>query len=335
MSEWKREPAVSEQNTSAEPVLSVAHADPFAELNRSADVSVVSATKKRREPARTASKTTKRPTAKSSSAKKSADQPSEATEKEQALVGEVELIHTDSPRYTKDGRRRGRHRYAAPLGFFILVFAVIGVVSLTVWSISAIRQLRDTTALQQELYDFLEPIMLRNPVAFEDGEQAEQDSLLLAAIWRITRAEQIRQLQEKDDTPAYQTDEHGRLIIPIGEVLRSYTDLFGEDAVPSYRTIGEEDKSFSFEYNRAENCYYVPSSSAGSSYVPVFDTFKKRHNTVTIRVGYVLNSDITYDNKGNPITPSPEQAVYFQVYTVQQTDAGWRLASVADVAVDS
>ena len=234
-----------------------------------------------------------------------------------------------SPRYTKRGRRKGRLWYAAPLGFLVLVLAVVGVVSLILTGINAIQKAQDDTPLRKELNDFLLPVMQYCPSPFTNVNDEQQDALLLAAIWRITKAEQVRQYREDDQTSAYPEDEEYRILIPIEEIEASYRYLFGPDAVPNHHSIEEESQGFAFEYDPDNACYHVPFTTVSANYVPVIDTLKRQKDTVTVRVAYVSNNDIAIDDNGNEIQPIPEQATYAQIYTVVKTADGWALTSIA------
>ncbi len=234
-----------------------------------------------------------------------------------------------SSRYTKHGRRKGRLWYAAPLGFLVLVLAAVGVVSLILTGINAIQKSRDDTALRKELSDFLLPVMQYCPSPFTNINDEQQDALLLAAIWRITTAEQVRQYRENDETSLYPEDEEYRLLIPIEEIEASYRHLFGPDALPNHHSIEEDNQGFAFEYDPENGCYHVPFTTVSSNYVPVLDTLKQKGDTVTVRVAYVSNQDIAIDDNGNEIPPTADQATYAQLYTVVKTADGWALTSIA------
>lgn len=244
-------------------------------------------------------------------------------------------IHTpqmamETPRYTHHGRRRGRNSLAAPLGFIVLLLAVVGFVSIIIAGIRAVERARDDTELREELYDFLLPVMQYNPEAFTDVNKTKQDALLLAAIWRITEAERIRLLIDGSGVSNYAIDDNGRMLIPVEEIEQSYAYLFGDDAIPYHHTIGDEGKSFAVEYDNDNGNYHVPNTST-SLYVTVIDTLKKKKDKIMIRVGYVLSTKIGRDEKGELVDPTPDMAEKFQVYTVQQIDEdGWRLISITD-----
>ena len=234
-------------------------------------------------------------------------------------------------RYTEKGRRRGRYRSAALVGFIELILAVIGIIALASLGIRAIQKANDDTELRAELEDFLTPIVQYNPSAFTDVNETQQDSLLLAAVWRITEAERIRQLQENSSVSKYEMDDLGRMLISVKEVEESYAFLFGTTAKPYHHTIGDKGMSFTVEYDEEAGLYHIPTFSSSSIYVAVTDKLTKKGDTVTVRIGYVLYSKIGYDSKGNKIDPTAKQAEYFQYYKVQRVgESGWKLLSVTD-----
>ena len=256
-----------------------------------------------------------------------ADLAAEEPEAEPAAEGPAAVAR----RYTAGGRRRGRRRYAAPLGLAVILLALVGLVSLVIFGVNAIRRAQDDTAIKQELYDFLEPLMVYTPITpFTNVNDSDQDALILSALWKITEKERIRMLRENAETSLYPLDDMSRLIIPIEEVREAYAELYGPDAQPYLHTIGDPGGSFTFEYMEDEQTYHVPSAAADSLYQPVADTLKKKGDTYTLRVGYVSVMDIGVDEKGDTIPPTADMAKYFQSYTIQKTDTGWMLTAVTD-----
>lgn len=236
-----------------------------------------------------------------------------------------------SPRYTRSGRRRGANPFAAPLGLLIVGLAAFGLVSLVFAGVKAIERARDDTALRQELYDFLLPVMRHNPEPFTDVNETRQDALLLAAIWRVTEAERVRLLRDESGVSSYPIDGLGRMLIPVSEIEDSYLHLFGSGVTIYHRSIGDEGMTFSIEYDGDEDYYHVPSTSASSMYVPVIDTIRKKGGAYTVRVGYVLYTKIGRDEKGELVDPTPDMAEKFQIYTVEKIrGGGWKLVSIAD-----
>lgn len=230
-------------------------------------------------------------------------------------------------RYNKRGTRRGKYAYAAPLGVLVSLLGVIGVVALVFGGIRLVGNLTDTTALQQEVDYFLEPIKAYNPAPFEDINTAEeQDMFLYAAAYKISLAEQVRMLREGDENTKYDVDNSGRIIVPAAEMVESYASLFGADAPLTPRTIAND----AVTYAAADETYCVPFDTLNSGYRGVIENFKKRGDTYTVRMAYVSINDIELDERGNELPPDPADATYTQIYTVKKTETGFALVACED-----
>ncbi len=228
-------------------------------------------------------------------------------------------------RYNKKGRRRGKYAYAAPLGVFISLLSIVGVIAIVMTGIGAVRNATDTTQLGEEIYYFLEPLLMYSPTPFEGVEQ-EQDAFLNAAAYRVMQEEQIRMLREKDETCAYPVDDSGRIAVPVEEVVTAYQILFGADANLTHRSIEES----SLSYSEADNCYYVPFETLNNVSVPVIDYVKRSMYSCEIRIGFVPLTDIGLDERGNEMDPTPDMATHFQTYTLKLDDGVYYIYACRD-----
>lgn len=221
-------------------------------------------------------------------------------------------------------KRHRRIRYAAPLGFFVLLFAVIGVISVMTNTVRWFIRMGDDTPLRNELYTFLDPVMQFCPSEFTSVEESQDpDLLLIAAVYRVSEQERIRQLREKDEQCTYPIEEKQyRMIVPQTTIEKSYQHLFGTAAL-THRTVGD------IEYNTENSCYYVPMAMNTSGYTPILGRITHKKDTYTVQVAYVANADIQVDERGNNIEPTIDMAKYSQRYTIKKTDGGWQLVAVA------
>lgn len=232
-------------------------------------------------------------------------------------------------RYNKRGTRRGKYGYAAPIGMLISLLSIVGVVALVFGGIRLVENVTDTTALQEEVDYFLEPIKAYNPAPFESIATAEeQDAFLYAAAYKISLAEQVRMLREGDENTKYNVDDAGRIIVPAAEMSASYVSLFGPDAPLTARSIKED----TVTYSAVDECYHVPFDAINSGYRGVIESFKKRGDTYTVRMAYVSLNDIELDERGKELPPNPADATYTQIYTIRRTDTGLYLAACEDGA---
>ncbi len=228
-------------------------------------------------------------------------------------------------RYDRNGARRGRYKWAAPIGFFMSLLAIIGVVAIVSTGVTMVKELTDDTALREEIYYFLQPLTTYNPIPdFLDVNEEDIDELLRAAVWRITEAERVRMLQEKDDNTKYSLDNNGRLIVPIEQVEESYRYLFGEEAVLKHRTLGEDD----VEYSEGNKSYYVPFNFVTSLHQPVIDTVNHRGGEYYVRMSFVSANDLKVDEHGNTIPPTPDMEDFSQIYVLKRVDGKFIVTAV-------
>lgn len=214
-------------------------------------------------------------------------------------------------RYNKNGKRRGKYAYAAPLGFFISLLAVVGVVAILWLGISGIRNAMDVSDMHDQFYYYLEPLMFYTPEPFENAATEEQDAFLNAAAFRVMQNEQIRMLREGDESCLYAVDENGRIAVPVEEVETSYEILFGPKAKLTHRST-----EGSVEYSEADGCYYVPFEIPNTGYRAFMISLDRTFSTYTVRVGFVKNADVKLDEYGNEVPPTEEDATFFQTYTL-------------------
>ncbi|MCL2487249.1 MAG: hypothetical protein FWE80_01040 [Oscillospiraceae bacterium] len=236
--------------------------------------------------------------------------------------GEDISIVRSASRYTRHGHRRGRYKFAAPLGLLMILLTIAGAVSLVFFGVSAVvrNNSRRSAELREQIEYTLKPLMLLTPNAFESAGDTEESTLLQAAIDKLTVADMIKKQQGKEDT--YLHDLNDRMIIPLKEVEDSFASLFGNAAKPKHHTFSEEAGDYyAYEYDEKNSCYYAPYGMYDAMYYPVMDTISRSGDKYLVRVGYVRQPDIQINDLGEEII-TPAQATYFQIYTVQQTEIG-------------
>jgi hypothetical protein len=244
-------------------------------------------------------------------------------EKELELQNETDNDTVPSTRVDKHGHRRGKNPFAAFVGGLISLLSIVGVVSIVIGGIRWIRRATDTTALKEEFYYYLEPVLAYTPEPFDNIATAQQqDAFLDAAAYRVSIAEQVRMMQEQQKnssaevTCQYPVDDLGRIAVPVEEIEASYRALFGPDAPLTHRSV----EANNLTYSAADKCYYVPFNDLLTNYRPVIESVKRKANSYTVRVGFVANNDIVIDNHGNEVPPTADMASYFQTYTFTRTD---------------
>ncbi len=237
----------------------------------------------------------------------------------------VEAAPVVAPPRKKKRRKRRKVRYAAPLGFMVLLLALVGVISLCIGAVQLIQKWTDDSELRAELTQFLDPVTQMCPTPFDDAGRAEgQDTLISSAIYSIAQPEYVRWLHEGDDCKfTYERDEMGRLIVPQKQVERAFSALFGSEKIQSHHTVGDA------EYNEETACYHIPIQHTTAGYVPVLDTIDRDGDEYTVRVAYVLQQDIRYDYRGQALEPTADMGKYAQKFVVKRNrDDSWTILSV-------
>jgi len=229
-------------------------------------------------------------------------------------------------RYNKRGKRRGKFAYAAPVGFLVSLLSIVGVIAIVLGVVRFVQKQTDDTALKEEMYYYLEPLLLYSPEPFDDAAETEQDAFLNAASYRVMLAENIRMLREGAEYPKYPVDESYRIAVPVAEIADSYAALFGEEAELTHRTV----EDIGLEYSEADDCYYIPFVEQSSGYLFVIDEITKTSSKYEVRVGFVPVTDVKYDEHGQSIPPTAEQATHFQVYTLTRDDDTYFIHSCKD-----
>ena len=276
----------------------------------------------------TAEKTTEKPDKK---AQKAAKKAAKAEKRQAELLAYAQRIREKEAekraRFDKNGRRRGRFHWAPAVGFVMSLLAIIGAITLVFGAVDLVRGLADDSALREEMYYFLQPVMAYNPFPqFDDPNAEDVDELLQAAVWRITDAERIRMLREKDDNTAYELDASSRLVVPVQEVVDSYQYLFGKDAVLNHRSIEADD----LEYSEKNGCYYVPFNFINSLYQPVIDTIRRSDGEYQVKVAYVSINDLQVDEHGNTVEPTSDMASFSQIYVLKRENGHFIVTTVGE-----
>lgn len=217
------------------------------------------------------------------------------------------------PRYDKNGKRRGKYAFAAPVGFLVSLLSIVGVVAIIMSVVGYIQKKNDTTALKQELSYYLEPLLVYSPEPFSDAAKKEQDAFLSAAAYKVALAEQNRIKHEGDDSPQYDIEQSlNCYFVPEAVVENAYRELFGSKAKLTHRSV----EGSGIEYIKAEKCYLIPIGELDTGYEMVIDKIVTRKDRYEVRVGFVPKADIKYDEHGEPLEPTADQATHFQTYTL-------------------
>lgn len=164
------------------------------------------------------------------------------------------------------------------IGVVVCFLSLIGFIFSVGYLANGINDIINNTKQKEQFAEFIYPVVINDPSAFEDNQHISSDVVISSAIWDII-------LYGNKDK--YQT-EYGNMTIPQVDVELHATNIFGKGLTFDHKTLG--DAVLTFYYSPETKSYIVPVSPQFFPYSPLVEDIKKSGNTYTLKVGYVSPS---------------------------------------------
>ncbi len=206
-----------------------------------------------------------------------------------------------------------RRPIAAVLGFLILVFTVIGLFSTVIWGVKLTARILDNTSQKQEFERIIYPVLMFDPVPFEDIAAADENLLLNASMWAVLL---------NTDESSFDTNDIGFMLIPSIDLDVWCKKMFGSTVTLNHHTI--EGEGYSFYYDEAAKEYQVPLGTQIVHYTPEVDSISKKGSVYTLKVNYISPSAIT-ETVFTGEDPVPDKTM---TYTLTKIDGKYILTSI-------
>lgn len=219
---------------------------------------------------------------------------------------------------TKLKHKKGARRWAFPLGLAIAVLALIGVVTVIVAGVTAVRQAVEKSRNFDEYNTLLTPVVMNDPDAFDDLTQANPEQLIDISIWSILRSNLA------PDTYTY--DDNG-MVIPEADVTAEFQRLFGTEVQPQHMTV--EGYGYTFAYDATKQTYTIPLTGVVPTYTPRVVAKEERGDTLVLTVGYIGGDQWAQDEEGNMVAPEPDK--YMRV-TLREKDGAYYISALQNTA---
>lgn len=202
-------------------------------------------------------------------------------------------------------------------GIIILIFAIIGLVSVINGAISLFSPEKDTNAEYSEYSEYLTWVVGVDPAPFSDILNADKDALRNIAICSL--------LKDDTTTAKYEVTEKG-LVVPKADVEQMYYGMFGtESPIIHANVVGY---GYEFIYDVAREVYYVPITGVSPAFAVRIESVKKTGGLVELRVGYVGTSSVEVMPDGTLKAAQPDK---YADITLKETENGFNLISVMTV----
>ena len=217
---------------------------------------------------------------------------------------------------------RGKHRYATLVGAIFIIFAIIGIITVTVFTFNLTGRIFDNSSQKEEFESFLLPVVMLDPPPFEKPENLDELFLLQSSMWSTLLTK---------DRSAYAKDDFGYLLVPSSDIEASALALYGPDVKLNHQTFG--DFEVSYLYDEELKVYHVPMVGQSATYTPKVTKIEEKGDYYVLTVGYVPPGNLwTQTVNGQMIEPEPTK--YMQ-YNLKKYKGGYYLESMQDVQESS
>jgi len=210
-----------------------------------------------------------------------------------------------------------RRRAALPVAIISYALMLVGLVAVVLWAVGVVRGIAANTSKREEYEDFIRPIVMMDPIPFDDISEADPAFVREAALWAALS-------DKKRDS--YAVDDLGLLLLPATDVNVAAAKLFGPDA--SVEHMSFEDLDGTYLYDPEIAAYRVPAISKNAD-SPLVESVSREGDTTVLRVGYVAPGTIwTTQRKDSDGRILPEKTM---LYRLAKTKDSYYVDAVLDV----
>ena len=246
-----------------------------------------------------------------------AEQPAEAPAAEAETPAEQPAEEKKAPGAKKPRKKHGRHRYAAPVGGVYILLALIGVVAVLYGAVQLYGKLTDNSKLLRQIERQIQPVMMFDPVPFDNIQDVDNKVLVKTSIWSCMYS---------DKRGSYTYDDNGMILIPISDVEVAAVDLYGPEVKLTHTSLDED--GISYTYDAENNVYRVPMMAQGGYYTAMVVDMQKKDDIYEVTVGYVApGASWTTTEDGDSYTPTPDK---YMIYRMKKEDGEYYIVGIKD-----
>ena len=242
-----------------------------------------------------------------------AEQPAEEVLAEVAAPAEK----AEEPAQKKPRKKRGKHRYAAPVGGAYILLALIGVIAVIYGAVQLYGKLTDNSKLLRQIERQIQPVMMFDPVPFDNIQDVDNKVLVKTSIWSCMYS---------DKRGSYTYDDNGMILIPVSDVEVAAVKLYGPEVKLTHTSLDED--GISYTYDAENNVYRVPMMAQGGYYTPMVVDMQKNGDVYEVTVGYVApGASWTTTEDGDSYTPTPDK---YMIYRMKKEDGEYYIVGIKD-----
>ena len=193
--------------------------------------------------------------------------------------------------------RSRRRRGAAPIGGLFILLAVIGLVTVLFLCVKLTIKTIDNTAHKEAFEEQILPVLIFDPVPFENPTDLDNLVLLRSALWSVLLG---------DKRGSFQYDATNSIRVPASDVDVAAAKLFGPDVKLEHTSFGNYELSYT--YDEDANMYVVPVAGLSGVYTPRVEKItKKSSDVLELTVGYIPPDTVWTADQRQVAMNTPEQ----------------------------
>ena len=209
---------------------------------------------------------------------------------------------------------KAKKKYAV-IGVICAVFAVIGIASVLVAGIKAIRNIGNADDKKAVFTDIIYPVTIMDIGAFDEPVQLTSEQVITATIWSV--------IMDNDKISKYDSQLGDTISIPDVDIEKYAVELFG-DALPEFEhcTVGPVESRFYY----SNGAYNVKLRPITFTYAPDVRSVVKSGDEYTLTVDYI-------DELPEWMPKSVAKTVEFKV--TERDDGTFKIDSMRIISVKS
>lgn len=243
--------------------------------------------------------------------------PAEQSAEEVPAEAAAPAEKAEEPAQKKPRKKRGKHRYAAPVGGAYILLALIGVIAVIYGAVQLYGKLTDNSKLLRQIERQIQPVMMFDPVPFDNIQDVDNKVLVKTSIWSCMYS---------DKRGSYTYDDNGMILIPVSDVEVAAVKLYGPEVKLTHTSLDED--GISYTYDAENNVYRVPMMAQGGYYTPMVVDMQKNGDVYEVTVGYVApGASWTTTEDGDSYTPTPDK---YMIYRMKKEDGEYYIVGIKD-----
>lgn len=195
-----------------------------------------------------------------------------------------------------------RRAKAKRMGFVSYLLMLVGLAAVVIFAVRTVSDLVSGDDTRKEYESFISPIVMMDPIPFEDINDADPSFVLEAAVWSALAG---------SNRENYRYDDMGLLLLPSSDVDVAAAKLFGPDVRLEHMSF--EDLDGTYLYDPEITAYRIPVISK-LAYSPSVTEIKTEGEKTLLTVGYIAPGNMwttaVLDDDGDP---EPEKYMEYEL----------------------